>query len=131
VRKQAATISPDMAALITALQRQPQWSASAIVQALLAALAVVLAWMALHQASTLTKLTTLLWSMCRLHQFDRSTFDLRAGNPRCWRSYLARDLFAGALSDRHRPHASRSEAATSRGRRCGDGRASRGAILRS
>jgi hypothetical protein len=53
--ERAASISPDVAALITALQQQPQWTAPVIVNALLAALAVVLAWMALHQANTLTE----------------------------------------------------------------------------
>jgi hypothetical protein len=52
--EQAAAISPDMAALVAALQRQPQWTAPVIVNTLLAVLAVVLAWMALHQASSLT-----------------------------------------------------------------------------
>jgi hypothetical protein len=52
--EQAAAISPDMAALVAALQQQSRWSSAVIVQTLLAALAVVLAWMALHQASTLT-----------------------------------------------------------------------------
>lgn len=51
--EQAAAISPDMAALVAALQRQPQWTAPVIVNTLLAVLAVVLAWMALHQTSAL------------------------------------------------------------------------------
>ncbi len=53
--EQAAAISPDAAALIAALQQQPRWTAPVIVNTLLAALAVALAWMALHQTNTLTE----------------------------------------------------------------------------
>ena len=51
---QVAAISPELGAVMRQVQRQPQWTSPVVIQVLLAALAVVLTWMTLHQQSTLT-----------------------------------------------------------------------------
>jgi hypothetical protein len=49
-----AAISPELGAVMQQVQRQPQWTLPVVLTVLLTALQVVLAWMALHQQTTLT-----------------------------------------------------------------------------
>jgi hypothetical protein len=50
-----AAISPDVGALIEAMQNQRQWTAPAIVSTLLAVITVLLAWLALNPHQTLSE----------------------------------------------------------------------------
>lgn len=55
VAAQVAAISPALGTVIHQAQRHPQWTLPILITVLLTALQVVLAWMALHQQSTLTE----------------------------------------------------------------------------